>query len=94
MRGSLFELLNKLHYLILYHLLMMLVVNVIKASVYGQNFHSFLSAYPVFMSLMNGLNVFQTDLFLSFSVSDLYSLQTDLRRTFKVDDSLHWTVLN
>ena len=90
----LFERLNEFHDLFLDKCLVVFTVNIIHASIDGENLDSFLPGDPLLMSFMDGLNVFQTDLFLSFSVSDLYSLKTNFRRTFQVDNALDRTVLN
>ena len=88
------ELLNELHYQLFDLLLMMLIVNVIKPSINGQNFDFLLSVNPFFVSLMHTLNVFQTDLLFSFSVSDFYPLKASLWRTLQVNDTLDWAILN
>ena len=60
-------------------LLMDLIENIEKTSINSKDFNIFLSINPLFMPLMNTLNVFNFYLFLSFSVSELDSLVTDLR---------------
>ena len=60
-------------------LLMDLIENIEKTSINSKDFNIFLSINPLFMSLMNTLNVFNFYLFLSFSVSELDSLVTNLR---------------
>ena len=75
----------------------MFVVNIVHAGIYSEYFHSFLlclSGDPFLVLFVDSLNVVKTDVFLSFSISDLDSLLADFWRTLKVDNSLNWTVLD
>jgi hypothetical protein len=74
-----FELFYELLDLLFNLLLMNLIINVKKSSIDCKNFNIFLSANPLFMSLMDALNVLNFYLFFSFSISEFDSLVANLR---------------
>lgn len=72
----------------------MFTVDIVQSSVNSQNFDTFLSWNPFFVSLVYRLDVLQTDVFLTFSVANLDALKTYFRWTFQIDDSLDGAMLN
>lgn len=71
--------LDKLHDLLLNHLLVVRTVNIIHPCINCQNLNPFLPVNPLLMPFMYGLNILQTDILLSFSIPDPDPLKTNLR---------------
>ena len=89
-----FQSLHKVENFLFNHFLVVSVVNVVHPSVYHEDFGPFLTVNPLLVSLMDSLEVLETNVLLALPVPNLYSLLAYLRGAFQVDNTLDGTVVD